>query len=191
MKKEREKLLKKTVISIDPGLAKIGYSIFKNGKYLTHGVISTPSKNKLNKRISYLKNVIHDICLKYECEIMICEEFFSHKRNKNGIHTSKVIGSFLGVSGDLDMDFLTYSPKTLKTEIGGKEANKRKQKGETESAKQKRQKQAVLEGVISHLGFNPELSYSNNHAVDSIGLFFLLKKFKKPIDTSLDINIFE
>lgn len=190
MKKKRKNYLSKTVICIDPGLAKIGYSIFKNEEYVSHGVITTNADQLLHHRINYLADTIESIVLKNKCQFMVIEEFFAFKKNKNGIHTSKVIGSFLKIAGKYDLGFSTYSPRTLKTKIGGTEAMARKRKGETTSIKTKRQKMAVLEGVLDRLGFNPGLSYSNNHAVDSVALYFLFKNFQEPIDTTIDRDLF-
>lgn len=158
------------ILGIDPGLAKIGYGVLVEGKLKTFGVIETSKDLDLAKRIRQINLEFKGLVQEHNPDLVCIEEFFApHGKNSMGVHTSKVIGAFLDTCAAYGLEYKLYSPNGMKSEIGGKEAVARKRKGETASAKTKRQKQAVMDAVIEFIGHDPGFKISRNHETDAVG----------------------
>ena len=159
------------ILGIDPGLNSIGYGVIDDGRHVAHGYFVSESGGDLAARINAIGHEFNDLIHKHKPDLICIEEYFSTGKNSQGVHTSKVIGRMLDLCHVNSVEYKLYSPMTLKSAIGGKEATARKRKDETKYQSQKRQKKAVFDGLMKLLGENPGLKFSmqKSHCSDALG----------------------
>jgi len=108
-----------TILSIDSGIERTGYAIFKNKNYVTSALIKT-SKNKsteirLEKIYSQLKKVFY----KYKPDIMVLEQLLFFKNQKTFIRVAQAqgIALLLAAQNKIKVEFLP--PLQIKQIITG------------------------------------------------------------------------
>ena len=73
-----------TVLGIDPGVATTGYGLIKTEprsiKHITNGVISTPAKTALAKRLVTINSKVNQLIKNYKPDIIAIESFFFCKK---------------------------------------------------------------------------------------------------------------
>lgn len=72
------------VLSIDPGLADVGYAVF-NGrdKIVTWGLISTSPKTLLTQRLKIIHHRMRLLLRKYGCKYIVLEDFYGSPDMQN------------------------------------------------------------------------------------------------------------
>ena len=128
----------RTILSLDPGLGNLGYSVFqdidgefvyiKSGVYKQKGVKSDIGRKLLN---SY--EFIVELMLTYKPDYMAYEKMFFRGRSDSAASTIKVIGLIQTVATDFSVEeILEVSPPTLKKFITGNgRADKKEVKKDT------------------------------------------------------------
>jgi len=108
-----------TILSIDSGIEKTGYAIFKDKKYLTSALIKTSKTIKTEKRLEEIYNEIKKIVKKYKPDKIILERLFFFKNQKTAILVSQAQGICLLIASqnNISVDFLT--PLQIKQTITG------------------------------------------------------------------------
>lgn len=72
------------LLSIDPGLAEIGYAIFKSlDSIQEYGMVRTSPKKSLTYRLKYLHYALRQILKKHNCAHIIMEDFYGSPGMKN------------------------------------------------------------------------------------------------------------
>jgi len=111
------------ILSIDSGLEKTGYSIFKktnkDRNFITSGLIKTHKNIKIEKRIRIIYNRLNDVIKEFQPEIIIIERLFFFKNQKTVISVSQTQGAImlLAAQNNISVEFL--SPLQIKQAITG------------------------------------------------------------------------
>lgn len=107
------------ILSIDSGVEKTGYAIFKEKKYLTSGLIKTSKTKKIEERIYEIYLSLEKIIKKYHPEKIILERLFFFKNQKTAILVSQAQGVclLLAAKNKIDIEYLT--PLQIKQIITG------------------------------------------------------------------------
>lgn len=72
------------LLSIDPGLAEIGYAVFKNSvKPYRYGMIITRPSNPLTYRLKYMHYKLRKIIREHNCKHIVMEDFYGSPGMKN------------------------------------------------------------------------------------------------------------
>jgi len=112
-----------TVLGIDPGLNKLGYSIVeeKNGilDVIDYGRINPPTKLPFNKKITYLYNKLKGIIENFKPEIIGIEEIYLDKNVQITLKIGEVIGMVMGLGVDKNIDFILIPTREIKKNIVG------------------------------------------------------------------------
>ncbi len=107
------------ILSIDPGVEKTGYAIFKDGKYVKSGLIKTLKDFPLEKRIEQiylnLKKIIED----YQPQKIILEQLFFFKNRKTIISVSQSQGTVLLLASQNSIKIEYLTPLQIKQIITG------------------------------------------------------------------------
>lgn len=107
------------ILSIDSGIEKTGYAIFKNKKYVTSALIKT-SKNKSTEiRLEEIYFQLKTIFNKYKPEILVVEQLFFFKNQKTFIRVaqSQGVALLLAAQNKIKVEFLT--PLQIKQTVTG------------------------------------------------------------------------
>ena len=165
----------KTILSFDPGLGNLGYSVIqdiggefvyiKSGVYKQKGVKSDIGRKLLN---SY--EFIVELMLTYKPDYVAYEKMFFRGRSDSAASTIKVIGLIQAISTDFSVeDILEISPPTLKKFITGSgRADKKEVKKHTVEKMLKLETKTTM----------PKSNQSNDH----LGISQILKAPHHQID---------
>lgn len=75
---------RKVLLSVDPGLAEIGYAIFKGPKYIKrYGMIITSPRKPITYRLKYIHYKLRQLIKKYHCEHVVLEDFYGSPSMRN------------------------------------------------------------------------------------------------------------
>lgn len=111
------------ILGIDPGTAICGFSILdyegNHFKLIDFGVITTPPKMDLEKRLLHIYNETLDIIKKYEPEHMAVEELFFNNNAKTALSVGHARGVSLLLSAQKDMVLASYTPLQVKQSVVG------------------------------------------------------------------------
>jgi crossover junction endodeoxyribonuclease RuvC len=124
------------VLGIDQGLSDCGYSIIdfdldykgnekpigeKEVKLIEYGIITTTSKEKIEKRIYKIASIIENAIIKYNPELICCEHLFytppaKGKRNKSSsiVNTNAITGVLIYMAGKYNIKFSSFIPGHVK-----------------------------------------------------------------------------
>lgn len=107
------------ILSIDSGIERTGYAVFKNNKYVTSALIKT-SKNKSTEiRLEEIYSKLKIVFKKYKPEILVLEQLFFFKNQKTFIRVAQAqgIALLLAAQNKIKVNFLT--PLQIKQTITG------------------------------------------------------------------------
>lgn len=114
------------ILSLDSGVEKTGYAIFKKGingsanfKYITSGMIQTSKSKTTEQRLFEIYKKLVELTQYFKPEIIVLEELFFFKNQKTAIKVSQSQGVALLVAGqkNIPVEFLT--PLQIKHIITG------------------------------------------------------------------------
>ena len=108
-----------TILSIDSGIERTGYAIFKDKKYVTSALIKTSKnlKSEIRLREIYLKLV--EIMKQFKPDVMVLEQLLFFKNQKTFIRVAQAQGvvMLLAAQNDIKVEFLT--PLQIKQIVTG------------------------------------------------------------------------
>lgn len=107
------------ILSIDSGIEKTGYAIFRNKKYVTSALIKT-SKNKSTEiRLEEIYSQLKAIFNKYKPELLVVEQLFFFRNQKTFIRVAQAQGValLLAAQNKIKVEFLT--PLQIKQTVTG------------------------------------------------------------------------
>ena len=112
------------LIAIDPGLEKVGYSIFdksssQNYIYITSGLIKTSKKDAHEQRLSEIFDQLSLLIDLHKPEILIMEQLFFFKNAKTVIHVAQAQGVIQLLSFQKKLRFMFLTPLQIKQIITG------------------------------------------------------------------------
>ncbi len=108
-----------TILSIDSGIERTGYAIFKDKSYVISALIKT-SKNKLTEvRLDEIYSKLKKVFDKYKPNIIVLEQLFFFKNQKTFIRVAQAQGVvlLLAAQNKVKVEFLT--PLQIKQIITG------------------------------------------------------------------------
>jgi len=113
----------KTILGIDPGLAKTGYGIVKidNKKcvHVDHGVISTPSSETTGQRLMRLHGRVTELIETYSPDEAAIEKIFFVKNISSAIPVAQACGVLFYLFEYKNMMVGEYTPKEIKQAVVG------------------------------------------------------------------------
>lgn len=107
------------ILSIDSGIERTGYAIFKDKNYVTSALIKT-SKNKSTEiRLEEIYSKLKKVFDKYKPEVIVLEQLFFFKNQKTFIRVAQAQGVvlLLAAQNKIKVEFLT--PLQIKQIITG------------------------------------------------------------------------
>ncbi len=108
-----------TILSIDPGIEKTGWAIFKNKKYIISSIIVTKKSYYLSKRLLEIYNNLQNIINQYHPDLIVIENVFFLKNQKTAISIGQAQGIILLLAekNKIKTNFLT--PLQIKSSLTG------------------------------------------------------------------------
>lgn len=108
-----------TILSIDSGIERTGYAIFKDKKYVTSALIKTSKSLSTEKRLIAIFNKLKEIMKKYNPDVMVLEQLLFFKNQKTFIRVAQAQGivMLLAAQNKIKVEFLT--PLQIKQIITG------------------------------------------------------------------------
>ncbi|MEK7495474.1 MAG: crossover junction endodeoxyribonuclease RuvC [Patescibacteria group bacterium] len=108
-----------TIISIDSGIERTGYAIFKDKKYVTSALIKTLKNLPTEIRLKEIYLQLKKICNKYKPDVMVLEQLLFFKNQKTFIRVAQAQGivMLLAAQNNIKVEFLT--PLQIKQIVTG------------------------------------------------------------------------
>jgi len=108
-----------TILSIDSGIERTGYAIFKDKKYVTSALIKTSKNLTTELRLIEIYNKLKEIMKKYKPHIMVLEQLLFFKNQKTFIRVAQAQGivMLLAAQNKIKVEFLT--PLQIKQIVTG------------------------------------------------------------------------
>lgn len=109
------------ILSIDPGLEKLGFCIFNFEKCRpeTYGLISTSCYENKFERISKIKKELLKLFNRYNPKFVAVEKIFFNKNIKTAIQIGEIIGIILSICVDKKIKFFEFTPQQVKVALTG------------------------------------------------------------------------
>ena len=107
------------ILSIDSGIERTGYAIFKNKKYVTSALIKTSKEKSTEIRLEEIYSRLNLVFKKYKPEIVVIEQLFFFKNQKTFIRVAQAQGValLLAAQNNIKVEFLT--PLQIKQTVTG------------------------------------------------------------------------
>lgn len=119
------------ILGIDPGLAHTGYGIIQihSGKYryLTHGVITTPSSESTGKRLAAVYRTIRDLVEEYTPTEAGIEALFFARNITSALPVAQAKGVILLALEEGNIPCREYPPQAIKQAVVGRGRADKKQ----------------------------------------------------------------
>lgn len=133
------------VIGLDLSTKCSGYSVFKNNKLISHGVIDLSKNKDMEERSKQMMIAVGELINREKPSCVICEETW----NKNNIETTKwlsfIIGAAMGKCCENDIQFEKVLPSQWRAHVGIQQGRK----------KRPELKQEAIQMVKDKYNFNP------------------------------------
>ena len=111
------------ILGVDPGYAISGYAIVdykgNNFKVIKYGVVRTPSKMQMQKRLNKLFNKYTEIIETYKPDHMAIEELFFNKNVKTAIAVGQARGVHIVAASQKSLPVYEYTPLQVKQGVVG------------------------------------------------------------------------
>ncbi len=111
------------ILGIDPGLANTGYGLLeKSGNrytIITHGVLTTPSKDTLQNRLAKISRELLDLIDQHEPTEIAYESVFFQTNVSSAIQVANAIGAILLTAASRSVMATAYSPLQIKSAVTG------------------------------------------------------------------------
>lgn len=108
-----------TILSIDSGIEKTGYAIFKNRKYVTSSLIKTLKTLSPEVRLKLIYKELKKVFVKYKPQAIVLEQLFFFKNQKTAIRVSQAQGVVLLLAAQNKVDVKYLTPLQIKQTITG------------------------------------------------------------------------
>lgn len=112
-----------TILGIDPGYARAGWSILnKDGQKLElikYGCIETPKEMEHAERLKFLNKELEKIIKKYKPEVLAVEDLFFFKNLKTAIKVAEARGVILMTAFNSKLIIKEYTPLQIKQALTG------------------------------------------------------------------------
>lgn len=108
-----------TILSIDSGIERTGYAIFKDKKYVTSALIKTSKLLSTEVRLEEIYSNLEKVFKKYQPDVMVLEQLLFFKNQKTFIRVAQAQGvvMLLAAENKIKVEFLT--PLQIKQIVTG------------------------------------------------------------------------
>lgn len=108
-----------TILSIDSGIERTGYAIFKDKKYVISALIKTSKSLSTEVRLEEIYSNLEKVFKKYKPEVMVLEQLLFFKNQKTFIRVAQAQGvvMLLAAENKIKVEFLT--PLQIKQIVTG------------------------------------------------------------------------
>jgi crossover junction endodeoxyribonuclease RuvC len=108
-----------TILSIDSGIERTGYAIFKDKKYVTSALIHTSKDKSTEIRLEEIYSKLKEVFKKYQPDVVVLEQLLFFKNQKTFIRVAQAQGivMLLAAKNKIKIEFLT--PLQIKQIITG------------------------------------------------------------------------
>jgi len=108
-----------TILSIDSGIERTGYAIFKNKNYVSSALIKTSKSKSTEIRLEEIYSQLKKVFYKYKPGVVVLEQLFFFKNQKTFIRVAQAqgIALLLAAQNKIKVEFL--SPLQIKQIITG------------------------------------------------------------------------
>jgi len=111
------------ILGIDPGIATVGYGFIEyvgnKAKHITHGVILTPAKTRLEFRLEQIYDEMNKLIAYYKPHTVGIEELFFNTNAKTAIHVAHARGVLMLAAQLHKLDIFEYTPLQVKQAVAG------------------------------------------------------------------------
>ena len=108
-----------TILSIDSGIEKTGYAIFKDKKYVTSNLIKTAKTKPIEVRLNEIYSQLKTIIKKYRPDVLVLERLFFFRNQKTAILVSQAQGVILLLAAQNKVKLAFLTPLQIKQSITG------------------------------------------------------------------------
>jgi len=107
------------ILSIDSGIERTGYAIFKDKKYVTSALIKTSRSLLTEKRLDEIYSKLKEVFKKYQPDVMVLEQLLFFRNQKTFIRVAQAQGivMLLASQNKIKVEFLT--PLQIKQIVTG------------------------------------------------------------------------
>ncbi|MDO8676296.1 MAG: crossover junction endodeoxyribonuclease RuvC [Candidatus Azambacteria bacterium] len=110
------------ILGIDPGTARIGYSIIekRDGEagLITHGCLEIKNRSQ-TERLKIISELISELISKYNPQTLAIEKLFFTKNVKTALSVSEARGVIINCANSLNLNILEFTPLEVKTAVTG------------------------------------------------------------------------
>lgn len=108
-----------TILSIDSGIERTGYAIFKDKKYVTSALIKTSKSLSTEVRLEEIYSNLEKVFKKHKPDVMVLEQLLFFKNQKTFIRVAQAQGvvMLLAAQNKIKVEFLT--PLQIKQIVTG------------------------------------------------------------------------
>ena len=110
------------ILGIDPGTARIGYSIIKKGdgeaELVTYGCLELKNYNQA-ERLKKISEMISDLISMYNPKNLAIEKLFFTKNAKTALAVSEARGVIINCAYSLNLEIREFTPLEVKTAVTG------------------------------------------------------------------------
>ncbi len=110
------------VLGVDPGLARTGYAVVSRGnphRVLVMGIISTPVKWPIEKRLQELSKDLSDVIRRYQPVALALEKVYIKGNRSAASAVERATGVVLLTAAEGGVFVTEYSPSTVKKTVTG------------------------------------------------------------------------
>lgn len=114
------------ILSIDPGLEKTGYALFKKNQnktnrfeFITSGLLKTDRSLSKERRLKLIYDNLLILVNKYKPNILVFEDIFFFKNQKTVISVAQAQGLIYLISAQSNLKLISYSPLQIKQAVTG------------------------------------------------------------------------
>jgi crossover junction endodeoxyribonuclease RuvC len=108
-----------TILSIDSGIERTGYAVFKDKKYVTSALIKTNKSDSTEIRLEEIYSKLSQVFKKYQPDVMVLEQLLFFRNQKTFIRVAQAQGivMLLASQNKIKVEFLT--PLQIKQIVTG------------------------------------------------------------------------
>lgn len=108
-----------TILSIDSGIERTGYAIFKDKKYVISALIKTNNSDSTEIRLEKIYSKLNQVFKKYQPDVMVLEQLLFFRNQKTFIRVAQAQGivMLLAAQNKIKVEFLT--PLQIKQIVTG------------------------------------------------------------------------
>ena len=108
-----------TILSIDSGIERTGFAVFKDKKYMISALIKTSKNDSTDIRLDEIYSKIKLVVKKYKPDIIVLEQLFFFKNQKTFIRVAQAQGVILLLAAQNKIKTAFLTPLQIKQIITG------------------------------------------------------------------------